>query len=227
MATNVAAQIHGWQYATFFACVTCGVGASVGANVLANKNFRAGQILYWVGCSVTTVLLVITLLPGRTPARAIAIAALFSGFVFVASAFRYTNFLSFGGRTLADPAYSPYAPGGSEKQRRDRKNGERPSAATQFWIMAILVVCASSYPIILHSWDHRIVLPTAFASVMTGIVGFGTGRHGASFVRGQWLPATVAFVASIAVFLVPAATYVLGYCFARTKGLDDDRGNDD
>lgn len=88
-----------------------------------------------------------------------------------------------------------------------------------WWILAGMV-SFFSFLIVDSGWDWRATAAVAMTSATTAATGVLDARECQRPVRGQYIPAFVALIASIVVYGIPAVAYLLGYSFGHPQSSD-------
>lgn len=138
----------------------------------------------------------------------------------VCYAYFRTSYLKLGGRiysfwiarTQPDPL-SDGSPGPPVNPPPDSYRGI-VTAAAQWWLMAIVSVCAGVSAIVLGMSGATLGIAVLPVVLLAG-AGYVDQIDGFSITRGQWFQAAVIVLASIPILLLPPLAYAIGYYLGR------------
>jgi hypothetical protein len=204
--------VPGWSRLLLFAGLAVLCAAMMGAHFFSGR--RRQRRAYWLGWLLGGSLVAISVAH-----RGLDWVLLLSGTVTVFSvlwAFMKTPYLKLGGRIHAltldnrrpDPFLRVTDRDSSSDLPADRYGN---LSARTFWWLAAILIGAAGAAVTAEGWHTRAGLAAGFFTVTAGLAGYGDGRAGFSRARGQLFPALVATAASVLLFGVPPALYLLGH----------------
>jgi hypothetical protein len=146
-------------------------------------------------------------------------------------AFMKTSYLKIGGRIFA-LTLDNRAPDPSDRADERNSPSDLPAdrygnlSAGSFWWLAAFLVAAAGAAVSISGWqDIRLITSAGFFTLAAGLVGYRDGAGGFTRVRGQRVPAVIAAAASILLFALPPALYLLGYELGCRSVADCDEPN--
>lgn len=204
-----------WSVAALVVAAMWWVGFLVA--LMRTKELSAERRFYWLGHAGAAALVAVgfAYLGWKSAVGAAALVAMQSTLY----AALKTPYLKIGGRLIS---------ASDSDRRRDEKDRGLPprpprpedygtsSAAKIWWFMAFFSVMAAAVMLGPDDGDSRSHLGLVFMVVVAGMFGHIDGRARMPVARGQYVPAALAALASIALYAVPVVFYFAGY-FVGTK----------
>lgn len=177
-----------------------------GIALVRAKDLSAQRRAYWIGFLGGGALAAVALVFRGWAATAGAAALV--AFTAVGYAYFFTSYLRFGGRVLTL----------SERRRTGTASGAYGdlTAPKMWWITAGIAAIGAANTA-LGPWTWKSTLAVVLTAVMTAAGGFDDGRRRATAVRGQYLQAVLVVVASIPMWGIPVAAYLLAFVAGRMR----------
>lgn len=224
LAVGEGPAIPGWSATLFALAAAWWLGFFIAA--VRTKELRVERRRYWLGYGGVAVLTGLGLCFQGWQAGVTA-----TGFVMLYTtlyAALKTPYLKVGDRLITASA--------SDRRRDEQDRGIAPreptpdfyatsSPAQLWWAVAILAAMAA-VGVLMPDDDWRTWIGPVIVVLYAPCVGLLDGRGRFPVARRQWVPATVAGVASIALYGVPIVLYAAGYFAGRRLPVGRAQGDD-
>ena len=177
-----------------------------GVALVRAKDLSAQRRAYWIGFLGGGALAGVALAFRGWAATAGAAALV--AFTAVGYAYFFTSYLRFGGRVLTL----------SERRRTGTASGAYGdlTAPKMWWIIAGIAAIGAANTA-LGPWTWKSTLAVVLSVAMSAAAGFDDGRRRATAVRGQYVQAALVILASIPMWGIPVASYVLAFMGGRMR----------
>jgi hypothetical protein len=214
-----------WSRLLLFAGLAVLCAAMMGSHFFSGRSRQ--RRAYWLGWVLGGSLVVISV-AHRGLDWALMLAGMIT-FFSVYWAFMKTPYLKLGGRILA-LTLDNRRPDPSSRSNDDGPSPDLPAdrygnlSAGAFWWLAVLMIAAAGAAVTVGGWNIRLGLWAGFVTLAAGLVGYRDGTGGFTRARGQRVPALLATAASVLLFGVPPALYLLAYqigCRTQVEGGSD------
>lgn len=196
-----------WQNIAFAGTILCFIVAGIPA--FAKVDLAVAKRLYWGGCSGAAILGAVTV--SRRGWAACLAVVLLIGFLAVLRAYFQTSYIKIGDRVFAHsvPDTVDEKSGRVDRAPADSYGGT-VTAPKQWWVFAALA-CILGGAVYSLGFDWRGIFAVAFLSFLGAVTGHDDSSRELPVVRGQRVQAFIVLVASIPMFLIPPAAYLVGY----------------
>lgn len=225
LLAGAAAQRLHLSGASAFLLAAAAAAVFVVMSQLLCTSRRSARICYWVGSTVTAALLTTSVALYERPLRVVVLTLALCIFFTVGFAYFAGWQLKINGRTRSvfvkntypDPPEDGSDPPPSPPPPANSYNGV--VTADGFWWIAAVLTAVIAADVYLFGWVWQSVLGTIALTLMGALAGLDDASRSLPMVRGQRIPALIALLASLLLWMLPAISYVTGYMYGKRRPL--------
>jgi hypothetical protein len=167
------------------------------------QNLQWERRIYWASWVLVGLLVALALeYRGWDVAIAVFAAAMFGA---VCYAFMRTSYLKVGSKVYA------FSIPESQADRPQHDSYLGVVSARNFWWLTVFLNCVLAYGVFVFGWRWQTTAYTAGFAVAAAVCGLDDATRKLPIARGQHVQAFIATVASVLLWLVPPAVYLLAY----------------